>query len=159
MTRIGITGHSGLPDSTAALAYRDLVQALQPYSPRELRGVTCLAHGADQIFAQAVLDVGGQYDVILPARDYRDEKVKPHNIADFDRLIDAANEVTYMPFERSNSQAYMGASQELLRRSELVFAVWDGKPSQGYGGTADVVQAARELGLPVTVFWPEGAQR
>ncbi|MGV9675297.1 hypothetical protein ACWDSJ_08460 [Nocardia sp. NPDC003482] len=35
----------------------------------------------------------------------------------------------------------------------------DGKPARGYGGTADVVEAARRQGLPVTVVWPEGAER
>ncbi len=38
-------------------------------------------------------------------------------------------------------------------------AVWDGAPSDGTGGTGDVVLAARERGLPVTVVWPDGAVR
>lgn len=37
--------------------------------------------------------------------------------------------------------------------------VWDGGPSGGHGGTGDVVDAARERGIPVTVVWPEGAAR
>lgn len=30
-------------------------------------GVTCLARGADQIFARVVLDLGGTVEVVLPA--------------------------------------------------------------------------------------------
>ncbi|UJW36868.1 hypothetical protein L3Q67_02325 [Saccharothrix sp. AJ9571] len=41
----------------------------------------------------------------------------------------------------------------------VVLAVWDGGPSSGHGGTADVVDAARERGLPVTIVWPDGAER
>ncbi|MPZ83287.1 MAG: hypothetical protein GEV28_24000 [Actinophytocola sp.] len=36
---------------------------------------------------------------------------------------------------------------------------YSGEPARGYGGTADVVDAARDRGLPVTVIWPEGATR
>ncbi|KWW97804.1 hypothetical protein TH66_20390 [Carbonactinospora thermoautotrophica] len=159
MTRIGITGHSGLPEDTAVLVYRALREGLEPYTGDELRGITCLAHGADQIFARAVLDAGGEYEVILPAPDYREAKVKPHNLAEFDELLAKAVQVTYMPFEKSGREAYMAASKELIRRSERLFAVWDGQPSGGYGGTADVVEAARKAGLPVDVFWPAGARR
>ncbi len=42
--------------------------------------------------------------------------------------------------------------------SEL-FAVWDGQPARGYGGTADVVTRARDRGRPVRVIWPDGATR
>jgi hypothetical protein len=35
----------------------------------------------------------------------------------------------------------------------------DGEPARGYGGTADVVEAAEQRGVPVTVIWPDGASR
>jgi hypothetical protein len=159
MPRIGITGHANLPEATAELVYRALYDALAAHPSEDLHGVTCLADGADQLFARAVLDTGGTFEVILPAPDYRDRKVKPHNLTAFDELLAAAAQVTTMPFEASGREAYMAASQELLRRSERVFAVWDGGPSGGFGGTADVVAAARDAGLPVEVFWPEGALR
>ncbi len=37
-----------------------------------LTGITCLAKSADQIFARAVLDLGGTLVVVLPAADYRE---------------------------------------------------------------------------------------
>lgn len=78
MYRIGITGHSNLPPATVALVDKALRVALAPYaSDQPLVGVTCLAEGADQIFARAVLDLGGRLEVILPAPDYREQKVKP----------------------------------------------------------------------------------
>jgi len=40
-----------------------------------------------------------------------------------------------------------------------MFAVWDGKPADGLGGTADVVGYARERAIPVQVFWPAGLER
>jgi hypothetical protein len=47
----------------------------------------------------------------------------------------------------------------MLDRAEHLFAVWDGKPARGYGGTADVVAEARQRAIPVTVIWPDGASR
>ena len=51
----------------------------------------------------------------------------------------------------------MEASNAMLSRADRLFAVWDGKPARGYGGTADVVDEARKRGIPVTIIWPEGA--
>lgn len=157
--RIGISGHTNLTQPSGTLVYDAIREALRPYSQEELIGVTCLARGADQIFAQAVLDGGGQVTVLLPSRNYREKKVKPANLAAFDDLLSKAAEIVYMPFDEPGRAAYMAASEELVSRSELMVAVWDGKPAGGYGGTADVVDHARSLGREVLVVWPEGAQR
>lgn len=121
--------------------------------------MTCLARGADQVFARVVLDLGGSVEVVLPAVDYRARKVKPDNAAEFDELINKAATVRAMPFARSNSDAYLGASEHILSTVDVLVAVWDGQPSGGHGGTADVVAAARKRGLPVTLVWPNGAER
>lgn len=159
MPRIGVTGHVVLASGTAELVYRCLAAELRRYAGAELHGVTCLADGADQIFARAVLSLGGTYEVIIPALDYRRQTVEWHNRGAFDELLGRASTVTYMPFKRSSRRAFMAASEELLRRCELLLAVWDGNPSKTLGDTADVVRAAEELDLPVTVLWPTGAQR
>ena len=159
MTQIGVTGHSNLPAATAELVLGELREALAPYAGEDLLGVTCLADGADQIFARVIVSLGGRYDVILPAPDYRERVVKPHNLPEFDALIAQAAEVHYMPFESSGREAYMAASEALVARSERLVAVWDGQPSGGLGGTADVVAHAREADVPVEVVWPSGARR
>jgi hypothetical protein len=40
-----------------------------------------------------------------------------------------------------------------------LWAVWDGLPARGYGGTAEVVAYARAHAMPVKVIWPVGALR
>jgi len=64
-----------------------------------------------------------------------------------------------MPFDTSRRESYMAASEYLLSHVDELVAVWDGGPSDGLGGTADVVSAARQRGLPVQVIWPPGAIR
>lgn len=137
-------------------ALRDL---LRSYDESELVGITCLAKGPDQIFARVVLEVGGAVEVILPAADYRERKVKPENLVEFDYLVGCARMVRTLSFERSNRESYMAAGEEMLSTVDSLIAVWDGNPSGSYGGTADVVGAARRRGLPVTVVWPDGACR
>ena len=56
-------------------------------------------------------------------------------------------------------QAYAAASREMLDRSEILIAVWDGVESGGPGGTADTVARARAEGKEVMVVWPAGAER
>ncbi|WP_422774267.1 hypothetical protein ACN28C_16180 [Plantactinospora sp. WMMC1484] len=159
MTRIGVTGHVVLADGTAELVYARLVEELRPHAGPGLHGVTCLADGADQIFARAVLACGGSYEAVIPARDYRLRAVRAHNLRTFDDLLRRASAVSYMPFPRSGRDAYLAASLEMLRRCDRLFAVWDGCPSADVGDTADVVRAAQEHRLPVTVLWPTGARR
>ncbi|HEX3782092.1 MAG TPA: hypothetical protein VHX38_20705 [Pseudonocardiaceae bacterium] len=159
MPRIGITGHSKLTAASVPLVAKHIRATLDTHQPDHLVGLTCLARGADQVFARVVLDLGGSVEVVLPAADYRERKVKPDNAAEFDELISKAAIVHTMPFDRSNADAYMAASEHILSAVDRLIAVWDGQPSGGYGGTADVVEAATKRGTPVTVIWPDGAER
>jgi hypothetical protein len=98
-------------------------------------------------------------EVVLPATDYRDRKVKPDNAIEFDQLIGRAAAGHTMPFAESDRGAYLAASEHLLAAVDTLVAVWDGGPSGGYGGTADVVEAATTRRIPFTVIWPVGAAR
>ncbi|MDQ3402949.1 MAG: hypothetical protein M3548_06090 [Actinomycetota bacterium] len=155
--RIGITGHSNLTPDTVPLVAEGIRAALIGHGV--LVGVTCLARGADQVFARVVLDLGGTVEVVLPAADYRDRKVRPDNAVDFDYLFGQAATVRTMSFAESSREAYMAASEYVLGRVDAVIAVWDGGPSGGHGGTADVVDAARARDLPLAIIWPDGARR
>jgi hypothetical protein len=72
VTRVGITGHRGLNAAATALIDAAIRSALQDRAGADLVGVTCLADGADTIFALAVLDQSGTIEVIIPAARYRD---------------------------------------------------------------------------------------
>lgn len=159
MPRIGITGHSNLTPASVPLVAEHIRSALDVHQPGDLVGLTCLARGADQVFARVVLDLGGSVEVVLPAADYRERKVKPDNAAEFDELIGKAAVVHTMPFAKSNADAYMAASERILSAVDSLIAVWDGQPPAAYGGTADVVTAAKKRGIPVIVVWPDGATR
>jgi hypothetical protein len=63
--RIAITGHRGLPPATEHLVDHAIRNQLaKSVTNDHLIGVSILADGADQIFARAVFDLGGQLDVL-----------------------------------------------------------------------------------------------
>jgi hypothetical protein len=160
MTRVGITGHCELSTPTLALVETALRRVLLGHARiGRLTGVTCLAAGADQLFAQLVLDLGGRLEVILPAADYRAAHIGAGQPPEFERLLAAARAVRVMAFDRSSRQAYMAASYAMLAGVDTVVAVWDGHPATRLGSTGDVVTAARGLGLPLSIIWPPGAAR
>lgn len=156
--RIGITGHSDLTTPSYPLVTAALRTNLLDRTGRWV-GVSCLARGADQLFAHLALELGAGLDVILPARDYRARKIAPDNTAEFDRLVAAATTVSVLDYAQSTRAAYMAASTAMLDGVNAVLAVWDGHPARRRGSTADVVTAAHRLGLPLTVLWPTGAAR
>ena len=158
MTRLAATGHRGLPKATAELVRAALETEISKHASAELVGLSCIADGADMQFAQAILAHGGRLHVIVPARKYRAD-LPAHYHPIYDALIARAAEVIQLDHVESDSEAHMDASLRMLADADELFAVWDGKPARGYGGTADVVAAARERDLPVTVIWPAGAER
>jgi hypothetical protein len=155
--RIAISGHRGLPGSTADLVDKAVRAALAEHAP-DVTGLSCLADGADQIFARAVTDLGGGLEVVVPASEYR-AGLPAAAHPGYDRLLALATAIHRMPFTESTSQAHMGASKVMIDQADELYAVWDGQPARAYGGTADVVAYAREHRTPVRVIWPHGAQR
>jgi hypothetical protein len=104
-----------------------------------------------------VTDLGGRLEAIIPAARYRDclpADCRP----EYDRLL-AAAAVRRLPFTVPGAESYMAASRPMIDSADELYAVWDGQPARGYGGTADVVAYARERGTPVRVIWPAGARR
>ncbi|WP_424893184.1 hypothetical protein [Streptomyces sp. XH2] len=161
MRTIGVTGHMDLAEGTEPLlrdALQGLLRELTP-GATGLTGVSCIAPGADSLFAEAVLAAGGALSVVLPFDDYRASLDDAEDRARFDRLLEAAADVTVMPYPAASVSAFKAANTELLGRSDLLVAVWDGAASAKDGGTAATVAEAREAGIPVRVLWPAGAAR
>lgn len=156
--RIAIAGHRELPEPTVKLVNTAIREWLATRTDTALTGLTCLADGADSIVAEAVLDAGGSLVVIVPAAEYRDGLPSEHHPG-YDALIGKAAEVVRLDHRESTSESHMDASINMLGQADRLLAIWDGEPARGYGGTADVVEAAEHRGVPVTVIWPEGASR
>ena len=115
-----------------------------------LVGLSSLAGGADQVFARVVLGKGGRIEAVIPIRGYRD--LMQDEVAEgFDELVGRSS-VIELDLGGSHEEAFLNAGKWIVDHSELMIAVWDGKPAEGKGGTADVVAYAREVGRRVIVI-------
>jgi hypothetical protein len=156
--RIGITGHRGLSAPVEEQVRSLLAKQVATYDARDLIGVSCIADGPDAWWAQAVLGAGGRIEVVVPAARYRESLPQEHHPV-YDALLEQASDVHETGLTESTSEAHQAGSEILVGLADRVIAVWDGKPARGYGGTADVVDYARRVGVSVTVLWPAGASR
>jgi predicted kinase len=107
---------------------------LAEYKPHQLVGVTLLADGADQLFAEAVLSLSGRLEVIVPAERYRDGLPADYH-ATYDHLLNKASKVRRLPYVESTKEAHMAGSTAMLDTIDHIVAVWDGQPARGHGGT------------------------
>jgi class 3 adenylate cyclase len=134
-----------------------------------LIGYASAGPGADILFLEALLDLGGEANVVLPYD--RDEFLR--NSAKFvgdpswtersERVLKRATRVIVASpqrtvsgpttFEFANLMLHGLASNraEHLETSLVRLAVWDGKPGDGPGGTASAVQQWQQLGHPVQI--------
>jgi hypothetical protein len=148
-----------LTADTVPLIYKAITGALALYAADELTGISCLARGADSVFAQAILDLGGKLEVLLPAAGYREQKIKPDHAPQFDELTRRATTVRVMPFEEANRVAYEATNEVLVSTCDTLYAVWDGQSGTDKGSTGAVVEHGRSRGVPVEIIWPQGASR
>ncbi|WP_130509484.1 hypothetical protein [Krasilnikovia cinnamomea] len=155
--RFGVTGHQILPPRIVDRAVEHWRRVLPVGA--QLYGVSNLAEGADQLFAAHVVAAGGVLEAILPCADYASSLVTDDGRARLEQLRRAATTVLTLPYPQPSDQAFLAAGQVLVDRCDHLFAVWDGQPGRGVGGTADIVAYARARGRPVTVLWVEGVVR
>lgn len=145
MIRIGVTGHQDREGLDWAFAEGEILKALMGMV-RPFDGLTSLAVGADQLFAHMVLRVGGELVAVVPAHDYETTFEDADRVAYRDLLRHA--HVVELPPETGGEQAFFRAGRWIVDHADRMIAVWDGEPSQGLGGTADVVAYALLRGRP-----------
>src|ERR1700722_6984491 len=132
MTRIGITGHQRLPDPTAwqwveeALA-RELDRAIPP-----LLIVTSLAVGADQLLARLGEARGAMVHAVLPFPDI-ERTFAAKDLPEYRKLLSHAT-VEILNTPGTDEDAYLAAGRRVAEMSDVMIAVWDGRPAKGKGG-------------------------
>jgi hypothetical protein len=161
--RIGVTGHRDLESSSALADVVDRVRDLVPSSsttPVRVGVVSALAEGADRLVVDEVFHHAAargedaHLEVVLPfpRKRYVDEQeFSPEAEDEFEEWLSRAESVTeagatWKP--EDVERAYESASHRVVARSDVLVALWDGKPSGGPGGTAETLLFAAELGKP-----------
>jgi hypothetical protein len=158
VTVVGVTGHRTLPDPALWSWVRDELGAAIATLDPPIVGVTGLAEGADQRFAEVVLDVGGSLHAVLAFEGFGESLEGADAQAAFTRLLGRAAVVETIPPQATPELAYLAEGARVVDLSEVLVAVWDGKPARGIGGTAEVVAQARQKGIPVVHLDPSARE-
>jgi hypothetical protein len=162
--RIGVSGHQNI----GAIDVVDRVRAQVADELRKrpfISGVSSLAEGADQLFAEIVLNLGKLLEVVIPCRNYEAAFANPVAAKQFRELKKRAFTSSVLSFEEPCEEAYYQAGRRIVEVSDLMIFVWNGKPAKGHGGTADIVAYAQELGRefvwinPARIGLPHCSQR
>jgi hypothetical protein len=132
------------------------VKVLEKYE--DIVGISSLARGADQLFADIVLDRGGHLVGVVPCEKYEETFPNPVDLEKYRQLLKKADQIIQLDHIEPTEDAFWEAGKRVVGMSDILIAVWDGKPG-GKGGTADVVAYAESISKPVTVVWIEGLSR
>ena len=146
MTIAGLTGHQDLGAPATVAWVRRQIEATVRNHKVEL-GVTALAIGADQLFASVLAEHKISYLAIVPCNRY-EETFDRAGLAKYRHFLRLATQTCVLHFEEPSEKAYYEAGKNIVRRSTLLIAVWDGKPAKGLGGTGDIVQYAKMAPTP-----------
>jgi hypothetical protein len=93
----------------------------------------------------------------FPASEYETTFTDSSTSGEFRDLLSRSSEAIELPGTLADTKgAYEVVGHEMVDRSDLLVAVWDGKPSAGRGGTPEIIEYALEQGCPV--MWIDSAQ-
>lgn len=146
---IGISGHQSLK--------KDIIKWLKKNIELELKksnankGYSSLAIGADQIFANILLENHIPLVAIIPSENYIETFDKIHH-AKYLKILDNAESKIELSFEEPTENAFYRAGKVIAEKSDILFAVWDGYPAKGLGGTADIVKYMMSLNKKIIHF-------
>ncbi len=171
MLRVGITGHIGLDPAKMPELERGVEEAIwkieQAYPNRYLTVFSPLAVGADRLVARKLLERDSSRLIAVlpvPADDYLNDfgPTDLHHV-DYESaelrqefrhwISNRAIEVITMPPSATRDEAYEKAGFYIADHSDVMMAVWDGCPSQGRGGTAEIVKRSLSLSKPICHVW------
>lgn len=168
---VGVTGHRAevLPDGSVPVLrerIRDVLQRLEEcgrtllasepscFAERapQLRFVSPIADGADQIAAEVALELGWELQVILPfdRGAYRSSLANHGARERFDQLLARATCTLELPGNPDHGlDAYVMTGRATVAHCDVLIAIWDGLPPRGRGGTGEVVQLALTRGTAI----------
>lgn len=141
--RVGISGHQRLQKPDDWDWVREEMRACLARLSQPVVGVTSLAIGADTLFAEIVLTLGGTLEVVVPFSGYEETFSSDVDRENYFSFLACAGKVEVLRRHKTDEESYYAAGKSVVDLSELVVLVWDGEPAAGLGGTADIAHYAQ----------------
>lgn len=137
--KVGITGHQHLGSEETISWISSVLESVIDQSNIDV-GITSLAVGADQLFAEVLKKKHIRYIVIIPSDEYEKTFKDRNHVEKYRDLLHSASDTMKMSFPEPSETAFYAAGKEMVNLADLIIAIWDGRPAKGLGGTADIVQ-------------------
>ena len=149
--RIGITGHQ-TRDGIDWSWVKNMIRVELSKITEVEQCLSSLAVGSDQVFAEVALDLGIPVLAVIPMQGY-ERYFKGNALTKYGQLLRQCD-VTQLNWYGDDERAFFEAGKKIVEKSDMMFAVWDGKKSEGQGGTGDVVVFAKEKAKPIVHINP-----
>jgi hypothetical protein len=149
--KIGVTGHQermGIQWSWVRKAVQVELSKLKNVQ----QALSSLAAGSDQVFAEVAISLGVPLVAIVPLEGY-ERFFEASALANYRKLL-AHCEQVQLWWTGDPERAFFEAGKFITENCDLLFAVWDGEPAEGLGGTADVVTYAQQKRRPIVHINP-----
>ena len=148
---VGFTGHRKVPYETKSRqVIRDFLARQKESHHGVMYGISSAASGGDQLFAESCIELNIPLRILLPrpADQFR---------TDFDdtswqrtvHIMENAISVEVTGWHETKTEQYYDCGIQTVAESQLLVALWDGRPARGAGGTQEMVSYARKTGHPV----------
>jgi len=162
--RVGVTGHRTFADDQLlrrkVRKVLEMLDGILAHTPHDYVVVSPLAEGADRLVAKEILNWRGagtvgksSLEAVLPLPEsrYIDDFKTVESRDEFERLLSAATSKHVLSDAASRSAAYEQVGRYVVDNCDLLVAVWNGRTSEGPGGTAEIVGYACRAGR--SIFW------
>jgi 8-oxo-dGTP pyrophosphatase MutT (NUDIX family) len=104
--------------------------------------------GADQLFAQIVLDLAIRLEAIIPCDQYEEMYRSDNALDTYHHLLNLCQHIHYLSDEACSEEAFLHAGRWIVDHSNMLILIWNGRPPMGRGGTGDIATYARLKNLP-----------
>lgn len=149
--RIGITGHQELGNRHTEVWVRNSIRRILEPTLRPV-GLSSLAFGSDQLFAELILSLSGILVAVVPFPGYESRFTRGRQA--YESLLSRADDIVQLEARASDEESYYAAGKWIVDHCDRMIGVWNGLPAKGIGGTADVVQYAKEVGRGIALVNP-----
>lgn len=154
MVKIGVTGHRDLDDVDQITSSVDEVlrEIKNTFLGESLTIISPLAEGADRIVAWRAME-NDEVHLIVPlpldVPEYMHDFTRISSKAEFVTQLEQADQIIDLPAEETREASYLAAGLYVLDHSDVLIAIWDGKPALGPAGTGQIVAEARRRSKPI----------
>lgn len=151
--KIGITGHQELGSEATIIWLSNTLESIIRQNHIDV-GITSLAIGADQLFAEVLRKSHVPYIAVIPSNGYETTFQNTHDLRRYQELLQGASERRKLTFKKPSETAFYEAGKQIVNLSDMLIAIWNGQPAKGLGGTGDIVKYALSVKKPIVHLNP-----